>query len=201
MSVFRWTSAAGMQLLGDLPGGDSRSEAYQTSANGSVMVGYGYDAVGMQPARWVNGGGISKLTGGAINADDGAADGFDIRATSVPVRAFGQGGDDAFRVSSAAGTLDRIGGDLTIVGGTGTNTLSVSDVGAAGGNADVRLAGDAITGFAGPNDDRAITHSGIASLSASRHGPPPGRAARRATSRSRTRPPGTASGWATACSW
>jgi probable HAF family extracellular repeat protein len=37
--AFRWTAAAGMMSLGDLPGGRIISEAYDVSADGSVIVG------------------------------------------------------------------------------------------------------------------------------------------------------------------
>ncbi len=38
--AFRWTSGGGMVGLGDLPGGESDSEANGVSADGSVVVGY-----------------------------------------------------------------------------------------------------------------------------------------------------------------
>src|SRR5262249_29741548 len=37
--AFRWTAGGGMVGIGDLPGGNVLSEAYGTSANGSVIVG------------------------------------------------------------------------------------------------------------------------------------------------------------------
>jgi hypothetical protein len=111
----------------------------------------------------------NEVTGGAIRPDDGSDDEFDIRSTAVPVRAFGQGGNDVFRVSSAAGSgrpgdLNGIGADLTLAGGAGTNALFVNDARATGGNADVRIAADTITGLAGPTDNHTITYSGIDTL-------------------------------------
>jgi uncharacterized membrane protein len=52
--AFRWTSATGSQLLGDLPGGPMLSEAYDISADGSVIVGYASDAAGPHPIRWTS---------------------------------------------------------------------------------------------------------------------------------------------------
>jgi probable HAF family extracellular repeat protein len=40
LQAFRWTAAEGMVGLGDLPGGRIHSEAYDVSADGSVVVGY-----------------------------------------------------------------------------------------------------------------------------------------------------------------
>ena len=106
----------------------------------------------------------NEVTGGSIRSDDSAPDTFDIRAAAVPVRAFGQGGNDTFTIGSAAGDLNRIGADVTVNGGAGVNTLSVSDAGASGGNADVRISANAIVGLAGPADAQLIAYSGIATL-------------------------------------
>jgi len=50
-----------MEGLGDLPDGDFQSFAYNTSANGSVVVGYGFSASGHEAFRWTNDSGMVGL--------------------------------------------------------------------------------------------------------------------------------------------
>jgi probable HAF family extracellular repeat protein len=52
LEAFRWTAGDGMVGLGDLPGGIFDSEATATSADGSVVVGYGRTASGQEAFRW-----------------------------------------------------------------------------------------------------------------------------------------------------
>ncbi len=49
---FVWTDESGMRGLGDLPGGNNTSEALGVSGNGSVIVGVGSDANGLQAVLW-----------------------------------------------------------------------------------------------------------------------------------------------------
>jgi len=55
----RWVDGA-FERLGDLPGGGFSSHAWDVSANGSVVVGYGTDENDRQPARW-EGGSLTAL--------------------------------------------------------------------------------------------------------------------------------------------
>ena len=60
--AFRWTLATGMQDLGSLGGG--RSEATAVSADGTVVVGFSFDASGQGRAfRWTSETGIQALEG------------------------------------------------------------------------------------------------------------------------------------------
>ena len=56
--AFRWTAAAGMVGLGDLPGGDFYSDALDVSADGSTVVGVsistGDSFTGLQAFRWTS---------------------------------------------------------------------------------------------------------------------------------------------------
>jgi len=63
--AFRWTSA-GVQLLGDLPGGLFDSAATGVSADGGIIAGYGRSSSGREAARWVQGviQGLGDLPGG-----------------------------------------------------------------------------------------------------------------------------------------
>ncbi len=72
--AFRWTSAGGMQGLGFLPGvsgtaGGELSTARAISADGSVVVGYGFDAGGTYRAwRWTAAAGMVDISGGTVTA-------------------------------------------------------------------------------------------------------------------------------------
>jgi probable HAF family extracellular repeat protein len=92
LEAFRWTSAAGMVGLGDLPGGGAlRSQANAVSADGSVIVGYGTSDFGTEAFRWTSAlgmVGLGDLPGGifqsealAVSADGsiivGRGDGFE----------------------------------------------------------------------------------------------------------------------------
>ncbi len=92
----------------------------------------------------------NELTDGALNADDNAADRFDVEATAlgVPVEAYGQGGDDVFDVESA-GDVDGILGALTVDGGPGNDDLAVDDSSSAGPVETVTLTGTTIDGITG----------------------------------------------------
>jgi len=55
--------------LGDLPGGEAGSYAFGVSADGSVVVGYGHTAAGIEAFRWTSGGGmvgLGDLPGGLV---------------------------------------------------------------------------------------------------------------------------------------
>jgi len=63
--AFRWTAASGMVGLGDLPGGDFYSDAWDVSADGSTVVGVsmstGNSFTGLQAFRWTSAGGMEPL--------------------------------------------------------------------------------------------------------------------------------------------
>jgi probable HAF family extracellular repeat protein len=67
IEAFRWTETDGMLNLGDLPGGDVSSNAYDVSADGSVIVGMGqtFSAPGMPTINeafyWAQGTGMLNL--------------------------------------------------------------------------------------------------------------------------------------------
>ncbi len=78
--AFRWTSGTGMVSLGDFAGGVLDSQAYATNSDGSIIVGYGTNASGIEAFRWTSGTGLvglGELAGGsyfsnakAISADE-----------------------------------------------------------------------------------------------------------------------------------
>ena len=60
--AYRWTQIDGMVGLGDLPGGEFRSEAHGVSYDGSVIVGSSYSTAGRREAfRWTQADGMSGL--------------------------------------------------------------------------------------------------------------------------------------------
>jgi probable HAF family extracellular repeat protein len=63
VSVVASTAFGGpsFQGLGDLPGGEFYSSAWDVSADGSVVVGYSYSASGWEAFRWTAGGGMVGL--------------------------------------------------------------------------------------------------------------------------------------------
>ena len=71
----------------------------------------------------------NELTDGAANTDDGSADLFQLLATSVPLTVSGQGGDDTAELGDASGSLDQVGGLITVHGDSGSDTLIVDDQG------------------------------------------------------------------------
>lgn len=83
--AFLWSESTAMVGLGDLPGGQDRSNAYGVSADGSVVVGVGYDSVGPQAVRWTQQGqilplgnlpGVSQGYGLAVSADGSTIIGY-----------------------------------------------------------------------------------------------------------------------------
>jgi uncharacterized membrane protein len=99
MEAFRWTSAAGMTGLGDLPGGDFYSKATDISADGSVVVGYGTSDLvsysGWEAFYWTADNGMQNLkdvltncgldlTGWRLQAASGvSADGLTIAGNGI----------------------------------------------------------------------------------------------------------------------
>ncbi|MBN1844544.1 MAG: hypothetical protein JW810_02595 [Sedimentisphaerales bacterium] len=60
--AFRWTASNGMQGLGDLPGGEFKSESQGASADGSVIVGWSESASGIEAFRWTKESGMTSLS-------------------------------------------------------------------------------------------------------------------------------------------
>ncbi len=100
-----------------------------------------------------------------------------VQSTSAATtQLLGTNGADAFVLNGKAGTSAETG-DLTGFFGTvsidgrgvglfgGGNTLTVSDVGATGGNANANLIGGQVLGFAGPTDAAVVTYANVSSLS------------------------------------
>ena len=76
--AYRWTVAGGGQLLGDLPGGADNSIAYDTSDDGTVIVGRGNSNYGGEAFVWSASGGIAglgDLPGGAFSSSAAAVSG------------------------------------------------------------------------------------------------------------------------------
>lgn len=61
VQAFRWTAAGGMVGLGDLPGGNFRSEARDVSGDGTRVVGNSSVASGRAAFIWILGGGMVDL--------------------------------------------------------------------------------------------------------------------------------------------
>ncbi len=59
--AFRWTESGGMVGLGDLPGGLTFSIANAVSADGSVIVGTGFNEDGPRPFYWTESSGMIPL--------------------------------------------------------------------------------------------------------------------------------------------
>jgi probable HAF family extracellular repeat protein len=96
--AFRWTSGGGAQLLGYLPGG-VWSEAWATSSNGNVVVGYGSNGPNSYEAfRWTESTGLQGLgylrpndvasLARAVSGDGNTAVGFSGNALLNDTQAF-----------------------------------------------------------------------------------------------------------------
>ena len=99
-----------------------------------------------------------------------------VQSTSAATtQLFGTNGADTFVLNGKAGTPNENGdlsgffGTVTIDGRSGGlfgagNVLTVSDVGATTGNANVSLVGNQVLGFAGPTDAAVISYANVTSL-------------------------------------
>jgi probable HAF family extracellular repeat protein len=104
--AFRWTSGGGLVSLGTLPGGSS-SWANATSADGSVVVGRGFNASSYPEAfRWTAGGGmvgLGTLPGGSSSSAVGiSADGSVVVGSSYNSS---QATNEAFRWTAPGGMV------------------------------------------------------------------------------------------------
>ena len=98
-----------------------------------------------------------------LNTDNGTNT-VNVQAISGPVSIVGGLGKDNIVVCSTSdlsGNLDNINGALTIDGGQGVNTLTVSDAGTTGPANNAVITSSQITGFAGANNDQTISYKAI----------------------------------------
>jgi probable HAF family extracellular repeat protein len=105
--AYRWTAGDVFEGLGDLPGGALTSVAFDASADGSVIVGYGTTAVDDEAFRWTRATGMAGLGdlpgGGTQSAALGvSADG----ATIVGYGSSATAGRQAFRWTAATGMTE-----------------------------------------------------------------------------------------------
>ncbi|MEL7167811.1 MAG: T9SS type A sorting domain-containing protein [Bacteroidota bacterium] len=122
------TQAQSFEGLGDLPGGDFRSQASAVSADGTVVVGQGRSENGVEAFRWTRSGameGLGGLPGGDMSsgATDVSADGSAVVGTGDTER-----GDQAFRwtrtggmegIAIASSFAEGVSADGTVAVGTG----------------------------------------------------------------------------------
>lgn len=105
--AWRWTGRTGVVDLGDLPGGATSTNAFATSADGSVVVGVSWSDKGREAFRMTgdtiaSGDGLGDLPGGAF--DSWA---LDVSADGATVVGYGQSasGTEAFRWTHETGIV------------------------------------------------------------------------------------------------
>jgi probable HAF family extracellular repeat protein len=98
-------AVATFQGLGDLPGGSFNSLAYGVSSDGSVVVGEGRSASGLEAYRWTSGTGmvgLGDLAGGSFNS---FANGVSADGSVVVGYGNTPSGNGAFRWTSGTGMV------------------------------------------------------------------------------------------------
>lgn len=101
-----WTERSGLVSLGDFPLGPHHSEAWATTVDGSIVVGFGYTDAGPQAFRWFGRGDLQPLINLAGGVFPTAAYGVSAEGTFVVGQAYNRGcGTDgrAFLWSEASG--------------------------------------------------------------------------------------------------
>jgi len=102
--AFRWTQESGMQGLGGLAGGNFYSNAYDVSADGSVVTGYSHSLEGNKEAyRWTESGGmqgLGHLPGGDPNSN---AYGISSDGSTIVGNSLSALGTEAFRWTQESG--------------------------------------------------------------------------------------------------
>jgi probable HAF family extracellular repeat protein len=105
--AFRWTEQGGMVGIGDLPGGYFASEARGLSADGSVVVGWGYSDVGAPEAfYWTEAEGLVGI--GDLPPDDSMGDSMAYSISSDGTVVAGTGHSpksEAFRWTEEGGMV------------------------------------------------------------------------------------------------
>ena len=105
IEAFMWTKSTGMVAMGDLPGGDFRSEAKGVSCDGRNIVGWGNSENGTEAFRWTADTGmlgLGDLDGGSFGSSATAisADGLVIVGGSNS-----HNGTEAFRWTAEVGMV------------------------------------------------------------------------------------------------
>ncbi|MCZ7631968.1 MAG: hypothetical protein M5U20_00605 [Phycisphaerales bacterium] len=105
IEAFMWTESTGMVGLGDLPGGDFKSDAGGNSGDGRIIVGWSRSDKGPEAFRWTAETGmvgLGDLDGGMFSSSAAAisADGFVIVGGSNS-----QSGSEAFRWTAETGMV------------------------------------------------------------------------------------------------
>jgi probable HAF family extracellular repeat protein len=152
--AFRWTAGAGMIGLGDFPGGQSQSAAFAASADGTVVVGYGWSAAGVEAFRWTSSGGMVGLgdfAGGSFSS--GALGVSSNGSVVVGWGTLSSPGIRAFRWTSA-------GGMVNLGGLPGANSISRASGVSADGNVVIGRA----QGVSGQEAFRWTSASGMVGL-------------------------------------
>ena len=146
--AFRWDAASGMISLGDFPGGLLQSGAYDVSADGSVLVGYGISGAGngnLEAFRWTASEGmvgLGDLPGGQILSSANA-----VSPDGRVIVGVGSSSDDqreleAFRWTPADGMLglgdlpggfaasaaNAVSADGTVIVGYGTTDTTATSL-------------------------------------------------------------------------
>ena len=103
--AFRWTEAAGVEMLGDLPGGIERSSALAMSVRGDIIVGGSVSDTGPEAIHWTAEAGmvpLGDLPGGAFGSTALA-----ISADGLVVVGAGKSeqGDEAMRWTEQSGMV------------------------------------------------------------------------------------------------
>jgi probable HAF family extracellular repeat protein len=140
LEAFRWTAATGMVGLGDIQGGDFRSDARGVSADGSVVVGWSSHAsIDQEAFRWTSGTGMVGL--GDIQGGDFRSDARGVSADGSVVVGSGSNatGSEAVLWTSAGGMIglgDLAGGGFnsgaSAVSADGSVVVGQSEVDASG---------------------------------------------------------------------
>lgn len=105
--AYRWTEATGAVSLGDLPGGNSDSEARDVSDDGLVVVGNSGVDRGYAPFRWTASEGMVQLPGSGATAIAISPDGSAIVGSSR--RHLAEGQRDEAAVWNVEGDLRLLG--------------------------------------------------------------------------------------------
>ena len=141
MKRFAGRPAAGWSVWGDIVGGSFESGANAVSDDGSVVVGYGWQASGQEASRWTSGSGmvgLGDLAGGVFTSE---ANAVSDDGSVVVGRGRSASGNEAFRWTSGSGMVglgDLPGGnfssqaygvssDGSIVVGTGGNASFIME--------------------------------------------------------------------------
>jgi probable HAF family extracellular repeat protein len=105
--AMRWSRASGMTALGDLPGGQFDSWAYDISADGEVVIGYGRigdTANDIQAMQWTSAGGMVSL-GGLGASGISLATAIASNGQTIVGGAISDAGTEAFRWTAADGMI------------------------------------------------------------------------------------------------